>query len=368
MSVYSCNLNSTSTISTSDDPTVTSFYINANDSSDASAAVFTVTEEYDVDTIYNADSLPYNTRIDSLIPTIRFTSSDGFVINDTLTYNIYSTISAIDFSKPVKITNVASDGITKKEYVVDIRVHKIDPYLYIWTELNGNINSDVYENQKALLFNNSLYFVTNSSTSIYLYISTDGVTWTKNTVSGLPADASFQNNIVVYNNQFYLLHGNDIYNSADGQTWATITTDNIYTYKAILFEFKSKLFAIGQNISSGDYSIISSTNVSNWTAEALMDTNFPVSAFAATTFQPKYGNAKALVVGGYDKNGAMLNTRFMSEDGIVWTNLKNAKSPFDADANAGVAYYGSRLLLVESYYADSTRNFVRNSFNYGLNW
>ncbi len=367
LTLYSCSLNSASTVETSDDATISAFSINDNDSSEnASSAVFTIDDEKNI--IYNVDSLPYNTRIDSLIPSITFESSDGFIINDSLTYDYYTTIKAIDFKNKVKVTNIASDGETKKTYYVDLRVHKIDPYQYVWSQLTSQIGADVFENQKAVLYKNALHFYTNSGINTYLYTSTDGATWVKKDVNGLPADIVFLNNIDVFNNQILLLYGTEIYSTTDGINWSKLTTDNVYKYKSLICEFQNKLFAVGQNISTGNYSIISSTNATSWNEESILPTDFPVTGFAATTFKPKYGNKKMLVVGGNDKNGSILNTRWSTEDGMYWVNLKNAKSSFGPLSNAGVAYYGSRLLLFDTYYSNTSLKYIRNSLDYGLTW
>lgn len=367
LTFYSCSLNSASTVETSDDATISAFSINDNDSSEnASSAVFTIDDVKNI--IYNIDSLPYNTKIDSLIPSITFESSDGYIINDSLTYDYYSKIKAIDFNRDVKITNIASDGKTKKTYIVDLRVHKIDPYKYVWTKLTNQIGADVFENQKAVLYKNVLHFYTNSGVKNYLYTSTDGATWVKKDVTGLPVDVVFQSKIDVFNNQILLMYGTDIYSTADGINWTKLTTNNVYIYKSVICEFQNKLFAIGQNISTGNYSIISSTNASNWNEETILPTDFPITGFATTTFNPKYGNKKMLVVGGNDKNGTTLNTRWSTEDGMYWVNLKNAKSPFAPLTNAGVVYYGSRLLLFDTFYSYSDIKYIRNSLDYGLTW
>lgn len=365
VSLYSCNLNTSSSTDVSDDATITSFYVYGNDT--AKTAVFTINNT--TDSIYNVDSLPYNSRIDSLFISSTFTSTSGYIINDTLTYNSSSKVVAIDFTKDtVKITNYASNGVNKKTYFVDIRVHKIDPYLYIWTKLTKQIGSQIFENQKAVFFNNSLFFFTNSGVTNYLYTSSNGQNWVSQIITGLPADVEYQNNIDVFNNKIFIAYGNKIFTSTDGINWTTLTVDNKYTYKSIICVFKNKIYAVGKSISSGNYSIIRSSDGSNWEEACALPDNFPVTGFAATTFSPKIGNSKVLVVGGYNINGNVINTRWSSDDGQYWVNMKNAKSPLNPVSNIAIAYYGSRLLMADTYYADSTYHYMRNSLDYGLTW
>lgn len=365
--LYSCSLNNSNTVSESNDATITSFTISYNDSSkNANSAVFTIDNTSGL--IYNSDSLPFNTRIDSLIPSIAFASSDGYIINDTLTYDYFTTIKAIDFSKRVKITNVSSDGTVKKDYLVKLNVHKVDPYLYVWTKLTPNIGTNIFENQKAVLLNNILLFYTTSGTTNYLYSSADGKTWETQTVTGLPIDISLYNSIGTFKNQVFAFRTNNVYASSDGKNWMEKTTDNKYTYKSFICEFKNKMFVVAQNISSNNYCIISSEDGSNWTETSVLPDEFPVTGFGATYFTPKYGNSKMLIIGGYDKNGNILNTRWTSEDGIYWGNLKNPKSEFSNTVYTAISFYGSRLLLTEDLYANKKYKYVRTSSDYGLTW
>lgn len=345
--VYSCSLNNTSSVSISDDATITAFYIAYNDSStNASTASFTITSGYITDSIYNVDSLPYNTRIDSLIPTIQFASSDGYIINDTLTYTTYSSsVGAIDFTKPVKITNIATDGSTKKEYIVELRVHKIDPYKFEWEKLSDQIADLIFENQKTVIKNDTLFFFTNSGTTNYLYTSLDGHSWQPQPVTGMPTDADMKN-IGVFDNTLYLFASSGgLYTSADGKNWSLKTTDEQYTFLSFLSVFQGKLFSVGQHKETNALEIIYSSDGFTWNKSSDLPEHFPVSRFASTTLKPKYGYEKAVIVGGIDKFGNTLNTRWITEDGLYWVNLQNAKYTFSPLFNSAVIYYGSRLLL-----------------------
>ncbi|MGC3977318.1 MAG: DUF6242 domain-containing protein [Paludibacteraceae bacterium] len=376
----SCNLNSSDTTNVSDNATITAFYINDNDSSeDASSAVFTITTGYDVDSIYNVDSLPYKTRVDSLIPSITTYSTSGFIINDTLTYYL-SVTKAIDFTKKVKITNVATDGTSKKDYVIDLRVHKVDPYLHIWEKTNSIISSSIFENQKAVFFKNKFYFYTGSEVGNYVYTSSDTRSWSNsNSVTGLPFGVSLQN-IDTLNttgnpqaNTLYLISNKLLYVSSDGENWSLKATDNKYDFIATLCQYQNRLYAVGQEKTTYSYRIISSANGIDWeqTSNEFAQ-NFPISGFGVTTFKPKYGSNKIVVVGGYNASGEKLNTRWTTEDGYYWVNLQHQKSPLSPIADVALAYYGSKLLLIggvnkeNSILVDTLQ--LSNSLDEGLTW
>lgn len=370
--LYSCNLNSDTSTTVSDDATITAFSINENDSSEnASDAVFTINDETGI--IENVDSLPYQTRIDSLIPSISFTSSDGYIINDTLTYNLYSTLEALDFTKPIKITNVASDGVTKKDYTVKLNVHKVDPYLYVWSKFSDKIGASVYAAQKAIYFKNKVYFFTNSGILNYVYTSPDAENWSAASVNNLPADVNLQN-MDTLNNKIFVLHGEKVLTSEDGVSWSELTTDNAFEYKSMICTYQNQLYAVGKNKTSGAYGIIASADGATWTQTTPLPENFPVTGFAATSFKPKYGDRKMVIVGGFGTNGDKLNTRWSTENGYYWVNLKNSKSTFDPTSDGAVSYYGSRLILIGGTDNTLFNNLldslsqIRNSLDEGLTW
>lgn len=371
VTLYSCISNNNDT-SVSDDATITKFYINSNDSSpDANDAVFTINNTTRV--IENTDSLPYKTRIDSLIPSVYFTSSSGFIINDTLTYGSYSSIEALDFTKPIKITNVASDGTTKLDYTIKLNVHKVDPYLYVWTKFTDKIINTAYENQKAIYYKDKCYFFTGSGVTNFVSNSTDAKTWETTQITTLPSNVEFQN-IDTLKNEICLLSGDKVYSSTTGNNWTEKSTNSVYTYKVLLCNYNNKLYAVAQNKSTSTYSIIYSADGVTWNESTPLPNNFPVSGFAASTFKPKYGSQKMIVVGGYNTNGVKLNTRWTTEDGNYWVNLQGSKSPFDATSYGAITYYGSRLLLIggtktagDESLLDPAKQ-IRNSLDEGLTW
>lgn len=376
LSIFSsCNFLSNDTSSYSDDATITGFSIQYNDSAKyASTAVFTINTENHV--IENVDSLPYGTRIDSLYPTITYESTSGFIVNDTLSY--YSSITdAINFTDTVKITNVAKNGEAHITYYIKINVHQVDPYLYVWNVNNPySIGKTVYDNQKAILFNNKILFYTGSSSAgNFLYTSDDGKTWDTETLSGLPNGVSFQN-LDTFNtgtNTAYLVADKLLYYSTDGKNWTEKTTDGKYDFIGLLKQYNEQFYAIGQDKSTSVYYIIKTSNGTDWEQAEEMPANFPISDYSSTVFTPKIGYNKLIVVGGYNLNGEKLETRWATETGNYWVNLSNDRTVLSPIANAAMTFYGSQLLLVggtkagsNALITDSTQ--VRYSLDEGLHW
>lgn len=358
---------------------------NSTYSPNASLAEFTI--DNISDSIYNIDSLPYGTKVDSLYLNIRFASTIGFIINDTVSespgfYNTTqgSTTRHVDFTNPVKIKNLATDEEATKEYVIELRVHQVETYKHVWSELNPSITTQASENQKAVQLNDKFFYYFGHAASNSLYTSADAKTWkAESGLNGLPLNAKLRD-MVVFNNAIYLLHnGMDVYKTTDGINWAQhpITADPAYNYTSLLFAFKNKIWAIANEKNSNNVRIANSTDGITWvfSGNKIFDDNFPVSGFAATTFRPKLGREKTMVIGGYSPSGKRLNTLWSAEhvtinDTLNWLNLQNAKSNIVALSDAAVAYYGSKLMLfsgtTNSFTIDTTQ--LRQSINEGMNW
>ncbi|MFV0390391.1 MAG: DUF6242 domain-containing protein [Paludibacteraceae bacterium] len=383
--LFSCNSNSNTGIANpSNDASILYAYILSNDSSpNASKAVFTVDNNDSL--IYNVDSLPHGTRIDSLYVGFSFASSYGFIMNDTTTQSNYSTSAttnnAFDFTKPVTIQNLATDGKSTMKYTIKLNVHKVESYLHVWEKLNNKIANTSGENQKAILLKNKFLFYFGNGLTNTLYSSDNASQWTlESGLTGLPADAVLRN-MMVFNETAYLLHAeNEMYRSKDGINWTKllVSGDANYNYIALLFTLKNRLWAVAQNKFDNNVRIATSDNGINWTfvGNKTFNGTFPVSDFTATTFRSPYSvREKAIVVGGFSPAGVRLNSIWSAEDKIIsdtlnWLDLQYANSNLTEISNSAVEYYGSKLLLIggetNSFLQDTAQ--MRQSINEGMNW
>ena len=75
--------------------------------------------------IYNVDSLPVWIDLSRVVPSYTcYGSLFGKVVEgDELFYHLTSGKDFIDFSKPVELVCVSTDGLSSKYYTVDIRKH-----------------------------------------------------------------------------------------------------------------------------------------------------------------------------------------------------------------------------------------------------
>jgi len=364
-----CLDTTTETTAISSNPCFVSLTFAANDSiPNIEDAVFTL--EYDAllndSIIVNLDSLPYQTRIDSVNPTFSFYSTAGArLIFEKDSVDISGT-DTIDFSQSVKLRNYASDGVTSKAYNIKVNVHKVEPEWYVWSKV---IDLDTHQatSQKAIVLKNILFYYLNNGTTNYLYKSADGYNWTTAPVSNLPNNVTFSD-LTAFNDSLYITDNNFIYKSANGSDWTAQSVTN-YNVKSILFSLNSKLWAVTQSKSDNSkYYFANSSDGIVWaviTSNVIPD-RFPVNDFSALSFSSRTGKPKAIVIGGTDSESKIMS--WSTENGTYWTTFSIENNTLDTLATgASIIPYDNKLLLFGKR-TDKVSNHFKQSIDEGLSW
>jgi len=367
-------LGTTATTEPSTDPGFVSLKFAANDSIPfLSTAVFSL----DGNIITNVDSLPYKTRIDSVYPTFGFISSAGAKYYIPATGYKYKNKKdsafitgkdTIDFRQAVRIRNYAADAIHYKEYTVKVNVHQVDPELYNWELVKGNLNAVNSVSQKAILLNDKFCYYQNDGTTITLNTSIDGYNWSTVSVTGLPANAGLTT-MLQLNGKLFLLQNGSMYSSVDGQTWTNHACTPVnYTYKTLLVTLNDSLRAVVQ---SADQSLrfAGSKDGLTWliNTKVAVPANFPISDFASVTFNAPTGKARALVLQGSLITGAT-HSIWSTEDGSYWLNFGNENHTLDTlSTGPSIISYDSKLFVFGTR-NDNISTFYKVSTDEGLSW
>ena len=184
----------TAACTTTEDSTTTSttiniqlIYIYKDSVKGLSKNVLTIDNDSNV--IYNLDSLPYLSDIDSLIPFIYGSTLSASYLNDTI---LYTGKDTLDFTKSVKITTIATDKTSTRIYKVKVNVHQVDPDLYSWDGIKSEVYQGATVEQKALLLDNTMHLFVKTTTEFKRYESVDGKSWIESTVTGLPLASSLK--------------------------------------------------------------------------------------------------------------------------------------------------------------------------------
>lgn len=349
-------LDSNTTTTTSNDANFVSLRFTAANTADAAVAnaVFTLEKEGNDSIIVNLDSLPFNTAIDSVIPTFSFRSTYmAYVfVKDSAGTKIDSVAlsgkDTLNFNRVVKIKNIASDEKTPKTYRIKVNVHTVDPELYQWRKAVNQLYTHQGTSQKALMLNNTIYFYNSTGLTTSLYTSTNGTNWSSRTlVSDLPDNVLLQN-IVAFNNKLFLIHNDSlIYSTSNGVSWTRTSLSSYnFSFKNLLYGFKGKLWGLVQNKSNADYKFATSEDGISWTKhEDIVNANFPVGGFAAISFASRTKQPKVLVAGGYNKDGVYLNKVWSSQDGLYFVDFSKENTTYGYRTGANIINYEDKLLM-----------------------
>ena len=365
------NSNDTS-VTSSTNPRMTSLTLAGNDS--ITKAVFSINA--DSVTIENVDSLPFGTPVNKAIPTFKFVSTYGALlyINGSTTGKALTGKDTIDFTLPVKIKNYAADNSTTKEYTIKVNVHKVEPKLYVWSLLNGSVGAANPTSQKAIYFNNKLLYFANEGGVTNLYTSINGVSWAHANLSGLPANATMVNTVQFNSKLFYSQDGVKIYSSTDGVSWTVADVSAAdYTFKTMLFALNGSVWAITQSKVDSKYRFASSVDGTIWLIQNELPVGFPLTDFAALSFTSRVGGKpKAIVIGGKDANGTILNTNWNTENGTYWVNFnENASHSKSLDTlalGASLISYDSKLFVFGTKTDSVKVSQYKVSLDEGLTW
>ena len=319
-------LGTTDTTTVSSDASFVSLTLTGNDS--VKLAKFTLNA--DGKTIENLDSLPFNSRIDSVYPTFSFTSSARSFLHITIDQGFKFTKGkkdsiqitgkdTVDFLQPlIRVSNFATDGKSYKSYTVKLNVHKIQPELYKWNKVSEDIDSHNATSQKAIIFNDTIFYYLNNGSDAFLYKSTDGKSWAELPGSGVPVVQSKSVSV------------NRFATSTDGVEWI-----------------------IGEEIPA----------------------SFPVSDFASLAFSSRTGKPKVIVLGGHLDNGELSNHCWSTEGlvlngSIYWVdfNFDNNNHSLDTlAAGASVIAYDKKLLMF-GLRKDKSLSHFKQSIDEGFSW
>lgn len=364
----------------SENPTFVSLKFAANDSiPNLEDAVFSL--QFDAllndSVIINLDSLPYQTRIDSVFPTFSFKSTAGSMLyfqnGDSVGITGKDTI---DFTQVVAIKNTAAAEIHPRTYKIKVNVHQVEAELYVWNKVNNDLDSHNAVHQKAVILNDKLFYYLSDNTTGYLYNSVDGYSWDPKTVNGLPINTPL-NDMSQFNGKLYLSNNNDkIYSTSDGYNW-TEKTYTDYNFKSLLFVLNDSLRAITQSKTDLKYRFASSKDGGTWIVREKdeIPANFPISEFTALSFYSRSGKQKGIIVGGKDINGNVVTSNWSSEAKIqngktYWVDFSLENHTLDTLAiGSSVIHYDDKLYLLGVRNDKPIfENYYKVSIDEGLSW
>lgn len=347
----------TSTTTKSSVAQLTAFSFTANSKYPGlAAASFKVEERLDTGLVHNLDSIMYGTPLDSVVPKFTFAATPGSAVMQTPdTTIVLGGSDTINFEKqPLYLTVKSQDGKNTKVYELRAYVHQVDPDLYHWEQLCPQVLTDNSE-QRVVALGNRFVLVSNNGFRTSAYISADGITWSdRQTPSGLP-DGCHVRRIISDGSTLYYADSLTLYTSADALSWAASDyTGSGFCIRNMLMTWNDTVWAI---VEDSQGLVLAKMQDNTLKPTALRPrSDFPVSDFATVCFENAAGRARAMVVGGRAKSGAVLNSRWNLEfSPVVGYRMQNFSidRPAFADlTGASVIWYNHQLLMFGGVDAD----------------
>ncbi len=220
---------------------------------------------------------------------------------------------------------------------------------------------------------NRFVLVSNNGFRTSAYISADGITWSdRQTPSGLP-DGCHVRRIISDGSTLYYADSLTLYTSADALSWtASDYTGSGFCIRNMLMTWNDTVWAIVEDSQGLVLAKIQDNTLKPTALRPRSD--FPVSDFATVCFENAAGRARAMVVGGRAKSGAVLNSRWNLEfSPVVGYRMQNFSidRPAFADlTGASVIWYNHQLLMFGGVDADMQYlgRDILVSNNEGLTW
>lgn len=206
--------------------------------------------------IFNVDSLPYGCDV-AKVTFITLGASGTLAINSLSQQDVdtfFVATDSTDFSKPRKVTVYAPNGVAKRTYEMEIRVHQEEGDKFVWHKqaevsdaLVGVDLTAAYVNEGSLF----VYGMENGQPVVLTALCSAPTEWTKS------ASAVRVNAPTLYDGAFYAISDGALVQSNDGVVWANVAT-NLATPMTALVAGSTALYAVTEG------GFFTSTDGVNW--------------------------------------------------------------------------------------------------------
>ena len=199
--------------------------------------------------IYNADSLPMNTRVDKVV--FNTLNGSGTITIQSLTTGkdtLFVSTDSTDFTRMRQVKVYSSDASMTRIYDFEVNVHKEEADSFVWKSMasgNGSLVAGLSEVQ-LLNVGETLY-------AFGLSAEGKGVLTTASTIDGMfstwaelqtPSSAIDIHSVRYFANEFHALADGALMHSADGIHWSA--TEGAQPLKALAAASSDSLYAVGE--------------------------------------------------------------------------------------------------------------------------
>jgi len=284
--------------------------------------------------IYNADSLPYGTKVTALcvdvtcpskVASKEFIIKNGTVLNDTTITYTSTTNDSIDFTGDVTLRITSYDKEHTRNYKVKLNVHQVKPDTIVWNasrrrdlpNMTGTVTAS-----KTVVQDENFLCLTHDNSEYILSTSNDPVagTWSGKVLS-LPFQPQVSSFTASDNSLFILDENGELFKSDDeGSTW----TDCGVAWRTLLGAYGSKVLGIKQE---GSSFVHDEYPQGESFASTAVDESFPISGNSPFVMASNEwtSNQQGMLAGGVLANGNLSNAVW-GYDGTRWGRISNESS------------------------------------------
>lgn len=324
--------------------------------------------------IYNPDSLPYQTRLDSLFPDIVFFSSNGDVlINDTLAWK---TGDILDFRQELYLTNHSDDGKHQKTYLIKVNVHQINPDSMVMNAVSSKFPLVAARNKTISYHGQFKSFFAPDQGSVLSYTSSDqGINWTADAPPVGLDDTMLIQSLNEFQDKYYLLsQQGKLYSSSDLTQWQ-VGTDSI-AVKALFGKIEGRKFLSEDVLAGIVYDKEGALRFARYQGDSAgweigeeIPKQFPVRDYAISDYKTVTQVSYISLLGGEDAEGELNNDTWSTMDGLYWIKVNSKPSSIEPRKGASLFYYDDNMY----YYGGVNKLGQRDSslyisYNNGFTW
>lgn len=339
--------------------------------------------------IFNADSLPYGTKVNGLA--VKITSDICYKLLITAPGDegtekeidyLTSPNEKIDFSRgAVNLKVVSGDGEYTRNYKINVNVHKMSPDSLYWASVNETQLPTVFDvplAQKSVRMGDKAYCLSTDGTSFCMAVSDDPFAnqWSKN-AAVLPDDAEVRT-LTATEGRLHLLAGGKLLWSEDGVNWS----DSGETWRSITASYGDVLLGVKEYPDGKLYYAFFPDR--NCPSEQI-DADFPVSGNSGSVvFDSKWSSsAQVMTFGGRNMSGELTGATW-AFDGHSWIRLSGSLpagegysiakyTVAETDTLSWVTQHKEVILAIGGNHYDPKNGMtvsreVYLSRDYGMNW
>lgn len=294
--------------------------------------------------IFNADSLPFGTKVTKLVPKITAPSSasevnlkyyDTTAMRDSTINYLENSTDSIDFSYgPATLTVKSQSGLVTKEYKISVNVHKVKADSLAWYSMQKAplpTSFSGLESQCTAMFGDIIYCLSSDGRSYSLSTTSNPLDSQWDTFElNLQFDPQVESMRSSSTALYILSSDNSLFKSTNGIDWESTGQTWTYIYGA----YDDQIIGVQSN--QQDYNIVAYPSGRKWS----MPSGFPLTGTSQTAcYKSDMAYSPQLVmIGGRSAEGELVKGSW-SFDGDTWANIASKPLPQGLENVTMVPYY-----------------------------